>query len=205
MAPTTKQSSEKNTDYTKNYEEQVTGIEPYKQQFGQDYGNLMSAYQGIQSNQPTLNYTDPNNFFSQGFNPIIQNAISKGNADIISQRSAADRSLASSLGTAGTGDNSALLSVLRGQGRIADAGASNALYAPALAQQREFDVQNQGLINAQNTQKLQDYGARLAGLQPGMDLLTQLQNIMKTAAGRKVTESGNERSTGSSKTRKSFF
>lgn len=136
--------------------------------------------------------------FSNGYDPIVQNAISKGTADINAGQDAAQRDLASRLSVIGTGDNSALLATLGRQGEFAKAGAQASLQPAALEQQRGFDVQRQSILDAQNRVRLAEQQNRLAALGQQGGLLQTLAQLTGAGAGKRATQTG-ETTTESSK------
>lgn len=192
-----KSKSNQQTQQSSN--ETVTGIEPYQKQFAQDYGTLFNNFQALQNNRPQLQYVD--NPMSNGFSSIVQNSMSQAAGALRGQQAQQDAATANALGVAGTGDNSALLNVLKRQGRMATAGALNQLQPAALQQQREMDIQNAALRDAQNKTKLAEYQAQLQGAQGGLGLLDQLQKMAATSAGRSSTATSNTQT----QTKKSFF
>lgn len=180
MGTTSKSQQNKKESYSKTATQEVTGIDPYKRQFAKQYGQLQNQYNSL-VNTPVS---------TGSFSPIVQNALSSGIANIKAQQSSGNAQLAQQLARSG-GNNSALLAALQRQSSIGSAGNINALTPAALEQQRGLDVQNRQLA--------------LDTFTRGGSLLDQLINIARTSAGSKVTESGQSESSGSSKTRKSFF
>lgn len=196
----TRQNSTTNVDNTTS--SQVTGIEPYQQQFAQQYGELSNLLRSRVAQPLNLQYSPA---FSGSLDPIVKNAVSQGIQNLNAQEGASARDTAQKLSVAGTGNNSALLAALNRTAQINNAGNRNALIPAALEQQRSFDVQRQGIEQAQNQLRLQQRAQSINELAPGFNLLNALQGMAQTSAGRTVTEKGSTNQTGNSYTSKSFF
>ncbi len=181
---------------------QVTGIEPYQQQFAQQYGELSNLFRNRVAQPLNLSYSPA---FSSSLDPIVQNAVSRGIQNLNAAEGAAARNTANALSVAGTGNNAALLAALNRTAQIAGAGNRNALIPAALEQQRNFDLQRQQIEQAQNQLKLQERNQSIGELGQGMNLLQAINQMAQTSAGKTITEKGTTSQTGNSYTRKSFF
>lgn len=154
--------------------EEVTGIKPYQDLFNQQFNKA----RGLVGQPLGLQFAPA---FSTGLDPIVSGMVSRGIQNIKAGQGASDRALASGLSLAGTGDNSALLSVLQRQGRIANAGAINELNPMALEQQRNFDIARQNILAQQNQAKL---SGRSQQAQEQFNLLNAINSMAGTSAGR---------------------
>lgn len=196
-----KQTTRQSQDFNKQYQEDVTGIDPYKQAFDTQYGSLASLFKN-RANTPLNLQTAPTGF-STTFDPLVAQAMSQGKQTIGQQESANQARLAQNLGVMGTGSNQALLNVLQRQGQIGSAGAMNALIPQGLQAQREFDIAKANMIAQANQQALAARAQQMQEIQQGTGLLDALVNMARTAAGKKASESG--ASSGYSRTTKGFF
>lgn len=194
---TTRQSQ----DFNKQYEENVTGIDPYKEMFQNQYGQLQSLYKN-RVNNPLVLQQMPTGF-SGSFDPVVRSAMSQGQQALQAQNSANQNRLAQNLSVLGTGNNQALLNVLQRQGQIGTAGAMNALIPQALQQQREYDIARANMTAQANQQALAARAQQMQEVGQGASLLDSLINMARTAAGKKASESGS--SSVYSRTTKSFF
>ncbi len=153
----------------------VTGIEPYQQAFNDQ---LYTVNHNLSN---TLGQIGSAPIFSNKLDPVVQGMLAAGRQQVLAQQSANNAGLASSLGIAGTGDNSALLHVLQGQGNLTAAGAMNSLIPQAYAQQREYDIARNGILNQQFQNKLGAIG------QQG-NLLSAINQMAGVSAGHRVTD-----------------
>jgi hypothetical protein len=186
----------------KTEDSRVTGIAPYQQQFKQNYNQLANMYGQLAGTPITLERAP---LFSNQADPIIQNMLSRGVQDIKGQQSQQQQSLANALSVGGTGNNSALLAALGYQGALAGAGAQNAMIPGALAQQREFDVQRQALIEARNRLALGARAQQAGELGIGSNLLQNLQGMAGVSAGRATTTRAKEEANTKTKAKSSLF
>lgn len=194
------QNQTTNVDNTTTAE--VTGIEPYQQQFAQQYGELSNLFRNRIAQPLNLQYSPA---FSNTLDPVVQNSVARGIQNLNAQEGAAARDTASRLSIAGTGNNSALSAALNRVAQIQNAGNRNALLPAALEQQRAFDAQRQQFEQAQNQLRLQERSQAINELAPGFNLLNAINSMAQTSAGKKVTEKGTTSQTGTSYTKKSLF
>lgn len=177
--------------------ESVTGLQPFQNQFAQNYGSLNSRYNTMAQTPIGLQYGqvfNPNSLqyspaFSNTFDPVVNYGLSRGYQDNAASMNASNTALANQLNRAGTGNNSALLSALQFRNKLATAGANNALLPGALDQQRQYDVARQNIIAQQNQTRLagqqqmmgdiaQQNQARLAGRDAQLSAMGQQQNLL---------------------------
>jgi hypothetical protein len=221
MAKGSSQQSQQGGGYTGQYSGS-TGTQPYLREFGNGF-NTLSAQQQKLGNAPTAQMNGKAPGFSgyapsygpmasNGFSQLTNYGLSQGLQNIRGATNAANANLASQLGQAGTGDNSALLAGLQRQGQTQAAGAMNSLIPQAFAQQREQDLQNagidlnrqqlnlganqannQGALNsylagvqgtgANNAANMASYLGSLSGVGQGQNLLNSLLPAGQLAAG----------------------
>ena len=196
----TRQNQTTNVDNTTT--SQVTGIEPYQQQFQQEYQNLSNLFHNRVAQPIGLTYSQP---FSSSLDPIVQNTISQGMQNLGMAENSAARNTANALSLGGTGNNGALLAALNRQAQIAGAGNRNALIPAALEQQRGFDLQRQQIEQAQNQLRLSERAQQINELGQQMNLLQALNQMAQTSAGKTVTEKGTTTQTGNSYTHRGWF
>lgn len=142
-------------------------------QYGTQSDALNAQYQSLLDNPVDISY-------SSTPNGIVNYMLAKGQQDIKNQQAAGDRAIASQLSVGGTGENSALIGALQRQGKIAQAGAGNALVPMALEQQRAYD---ESAIN----NRLQNRQLDLGTLGQGSQLLQQLGAFGQATAKRTGT------------------
>lgn len=179
-----------------------TGIKPYQTQFTQGYGDIYNKYQNIVG-QPINLKSAP--LYSTGFDPVVQNAISKGIQGIKAQQSTQAKQSANVLNQAGTGSNTSLLNVLNRQAAIASGAAGNQLYGVGLEQQRAQDVARQQMIAQQNADILAKRQAEIAGLTPGLGLLQALIQMGQLSRGEQRKETAKESTRYGENTSRSIF
>ena len=180
----------------------VTGIDQYQKQFGQQYGTLAQLFQKRIGQPMNLKYSPA---FSTSLDPIVQNTISQGVQALNAQEGAAARDTANRLSIAGTGNNAALLAALNRTGQIANAGNRNALAPAALEQQRNFDLQRQQIEQAQNQTRLAGRAQSINELAPGLNLLQAINSMAQTSAGKRIQEKGKTSGSSSSQMNRGFF
>lgn len=196
----TQTHSKTSTDNTTNME--VTGIDPYKEQFANTYGQLQNNFTSLLANRPNLSMFHG---FSSTLDPLVQNQVAQGMQNLNAADTAANQELSNRLSVAGTGSNGALLAALQRTAQMTNAGNRNALIPAALQAQRDMDVQKQQIFAQQNSQQMQNYANNIQALAPGMQLLQAIQGMAGTAAGKKVTEKGTTETNGTSYTQKGWF
>ena len=202
MGSKQRQEQNQTTTVDNTTEATVTGIEPYQQQFAQQYGELSNLFRNRIAQPVNLQYSPA---FSSTLDPVVQNAVSRGIQNLNAQEGAAARDTANRLAIAGTGNNGALLAALNRTAQINNAGNRNALIPAALEQQRAFDAQRQAIEGQQNQLRLQERAQAINELAPGFNLLNAINSMAQTSAGKRVTEKGTTTQTGSSYTKKSLF
>lgn len=185
MGSTKKSNAKQKTDMTTTAT--VTGIQPYQQKFNQEYNTLRRLYNEQTANRPALDYSNP--LMQEGLDPLVQNTISRGIQNLKAQESAGNMALARNLSTAG-GNNGALLAALQRQARFNTAGSSNALMPAALEQQRALNAEKANFINNQNQIRLAENQQAVSNLNQRGSLLSQINQMAATSAGKKVTEKG---------------
>ena len=202
MGSKQRQEQNQTTNVDNTTTSEVTGIEPYQQQFAQQYGELSNLFRNRIAQPLNLNYSPA---FSNTLDPVVQNAVSQGVQNLNAQEGAAARDTANRLSIAGTGNNSALLAALNRTAQIQNAGNRNALIPAALEQQRAFDAQRQAIEQQQNQLRLAERAQSVNELAPGFNLLNAINSMAQTSAGKKITEKGTTTQTDNSYTKKSFF
>ncbi len=183
-----KQTQRQTEDIDRTMAEQVTGIEPFQQQFQGQLGRLEDLFRTQSFGQP-IGLT-PLPGFSATPSPLVQAGVAQGVQNLRAQEAARQRQLAGALSIGGTGSNEALLAALSRQGGLQTAANINALTPIALEQQRAFDLQQQQLAEAQNRLQLSARQQQLAELTPQLNLLQLINEMARTSAGRTVRETG---------------
>ena len=150
-----------------------TRTNPYTGQFGNTYNQVYEGYRNLM-NQPLGTTAAPSNIYSNTFDPVVQNAISKGIQGIKQQQTTQGYQTANALNTAGAGNNSALLGVLNRQSLISGGAAANALPAMGAEQQRAYDLAREQARIAANADVLAQRNAKVNTLAQGNSLLNAL-------------------------------
>jgi len=179
-----------------------TGLEPYTTPFGEGYKDIYSQYKNLQSTPLGLQEAP---LYSNQLDPVVQNTISKGIQNIKANQATRGQQTANALGTAGTGNNSALLNVLNRQATIGGAGATNQLYATGIEQQRAQDIARQGMIAEINRGKIAGRQTQIQQLGQGTNLLQTLIEMGRTARGEKRSSTRTVEESGTDSTSKSFI
>lgn len=168
----------------------------YNKQFintSNDYSKLLGNFSNSNAGLNNLLTTGPNIQYSNGFSPIVTNAIARGQERIMGQSNAANNALASQLTRAGSGNNANLLAAIKARSQIANAGAMNSLSSDALSMQEALDQSR----NATELQKFQSllsgYGQQQAGYGQQLsgygNLLSSLGGMAQAGATRMTGES----------------
>lgn len=178
-----------------------TGIAKYQSQFGRGYNDIYGQAQGLM--KPVNLMTAP--LYSKGLDPVVQNTISKALQGIKAEQATRGAQTAQTLGTAGSGNNAALLSVLNRQSAISGAGAGNQMYATGLEQQRQQDIARQAMIAEVNQARLGSRQAQLGALGQNANLLQTLAQMASVAKGEKKTYKKRENIGYKESTNKSFI
>jgi len=179
-----------------------TGIDQYQSDFANNYNQLYGQYQQLQDTPLNLQSAP---IYSTGLDPVVQNTISKGIQGIKANQATRGQQTANTLGTAGTGNNSALLNVLNRQSAISGAGAGNQLYATGLEQQRLQDLARQNAIAEINRNKIMGRQTQIQQIGQGSTLLQKLIEMAQIARGEKRSASKKYEESGSESGSKSFI
>lgn len=212
MGGGSKQTQNTNATYNRGTSETVTNL-PYTQpQFYNalyNYANNANAG-GPQPLRTAFNFGPT---FTQGMDPVVSSFYAKGLETLNNQNNTNNRQLATQLGVAGTGDNSALLATLQNNNRFATAGAANALIPAAAQMQRDYDVARAGIDTSRAGLQLQGdtaYNQAMANrygtqLQAQGALFNTLASLAQAGAGRNVQEYGSGTTDVNSKTKKGLL